>query len=149
MRKKLIIICLVLVVLVGGIAYLTQQQVKVGTQVIKTDTEKEVLTFLKNENYKVIEFNDKGYYEYVLTEEASSKQPTQSIWSFNKNPKDYIGKKIEEHYAVVTNHPLESKYPNKRIRLTVLKTGESIIGGIATVESEDSTIFNLDGSPLN
>jgi hypothetical protein len=83
--------------------------------VIKTKTEKDVLSFLEKQDYKVVEFNDKGYFQYKLTEEMLQKEPTSKIWSFSKNVKDYIGKDIEEHYAVVTNRPLQKKYSDKRI----------------------------------
>jgi lipopolysaccharide export system protein LptC len=150
MKKVLVVLCLILSLTAIGYFYSIQKnQIKADKNAIKTKTEKKVFSFLKNQKYKVIEFNDKGYFQYKLTEEMLKKEPTSKIWSFNKNAKDYIGKDIEEHYAVVANHPLQKKYLDKRIRLTILKSEGRIIGGIATVEPEYNTMFNLDGSNIN
>lgn len=125
--------------------YLTQNaKVKVGTQVIKTRTEKHVLSFLKEENYDVIEFNDKGYFKYKLTEEKLLKEPASKIWSFKENSSDYIGKVIEEHYAVVINHPLQAKYPDSRINLIILKSQGEIIRGVSYYDF--NILYNLDGT---
>ncbi len=125
--------------------YLAQNnQVKIGTQVIKTRTEKYVLSFLKDQNYDVIEFNDKGYFKYILTEESLLKEPTSKIWSVKKDSRDYIGKVIEEHYAVVINHPLQTKYPDSRINLIILKCNGEIIGGISYYYFD--TLYSLDGN---
>lgn len=149
MKKAIGVIGLILFILVVAYYLVQHNETKIGTQVIKTKTEKDVLSFLKDQKYNVIEFNDKGYFKYELTEERLKNDPTSKIWSFNKNAKEYIGKKIEEHYAVVTNHPLQKKYPDKRIRLTILKSEGEVIGGIAIVEPEYNIIFNLDGSAIN
>jgi hypothetical protein len=149
MKKAIGIIVLILLILVVGYYLVQHNETKIGIQIIKTKTEKEVLSFLKNENYKVIEFNDKGYFQYKLTEEMLKNESTSKIWSFNKNAEDHVGKNIEEHYAVVTNHPLQEKYPDKRISLTILKSEGKVIGGVATVEPEYNIMFNLDGSAIN
>lgn len=149
MKKTIGVIGLILFIFIVGYYLVQHKETKIGTQIIKTKTEKDVLSFLKNQKYNVIEFNDKGYFQYKLTEEMLKNEPTSKIWSFNKNAKDYIGKNIEEHYAVVTNHPLQKKYPDKRIRLTILRSEGKVIGGIAIVEPEYNTLFNLDGSAIN
>jgi hypothetical protein len=150
MKKVLIILCFIFSVTVIGYFYLMEKnQIKVDGKVIKTKTEKDVLSYLKDQKYQVIEFNDKGYFQYKLTEEMLGKEPVSKIWSFSKNAKDYIGKGIEEHYAVVANHPLQKEYPNSRIRLTILKSEGKIIGGISYPLSNPSNIFNLDGSNIN
>lgn len=147
MRKHLTILGVISLLVITGFIYLMQNnQVEVGTQVIKTRTEKDILSFLNNKKYQVIEFNDKGYYKYRLTEERLMKDPTSNIWSFKKNAKDYIGKRIEEHYAVVTNHPLQSIYADERINLIILKSQGEIIGGISYCEF--NAVYNLDGSNI-
>lgn len=147
MRKLLTVLGVISFLMVIGFSYLIQNnQIKVGTQVIKTRTEKDVLSFLNNQKYRVIEFNDSGYFKYKLTEEMVVKEPTSRIWSFKKSTKSYIGKRIEEHYAVVTDHPLQTKYPDNRINLVILKSEGEIIGGISYCDF--NTICNLDGSTI-
>jgi hypothetical protein len=147
MRKHLTILGVIsLLVIIGFIYSIQGDQVEVGTQVIKTRTEKDVLSFLNNRKYQVIEFNDKGYFKYKLTEERLMKDPTSKIWSFKKNAESYIGRHIEEHYAVVTNHPLQTIYPDERINLIILKSQGEIIGGISYCEF--NTVYNLDGSTI-
>ena len=144
----IIIIGLLLFVLPSSYYFLEKRKPKIGSQLIITDTEKEVLSYLKSKNYEVIEFNDKSYYQYILTEEMLKDESKSAIWSNIKNPKEYLGKNIEEHYAVVSNHPLQKKYPDKRILLKILKVEDQIIGGFAIVEPEYGTIYNLDGSKI-
>ena len=145
MRKPLTILGVAsFLMFIGFIYFMQNNHTKVGTQVIKTRTEKDVLSFLNNQKYGVIEFNDKGYFKYKLSEEILIKEPTSKIWCFEKDTKDYIGKNIEEHYAVVTNHPLQTKYPDSRINLIILKSKDKIIGGISFCDF--NAIYNLDGS---
>jgi hypothetical protein len=142
MKKFILILCSILLVIALGYTYFMSKY-RVDGQVIKTMTERKVLSFLRNEKYKVIEFNSKGYYQYKLTEEIIEKDPAS--WTFIENAKDYVGKNIEEHYAVVTSHPLQEKYPDKTINITILKSDGKIIGGISFCPTEDLNVFDLYG----
>jgi len=83
----IIIIGLLLFVLASSYYFLEKRKPKIGSQLIITDTEKEVLSYLKSKNYEVIEFNDKSYYQYILTEEMLKDESKSAIWSNIKNPK--------------------------------------------------------------
>jgi len=61
-----------------------------------------------------------------------------------QNDKVKVGKVIEEHYAVVINHPLQAKYPDSRINLIILKSQVEIIGGVSYYDF--NILYNLDST---
>lgn len=91
MEKTVGIIGMILVILAAGYYVLQHNETRIGKQVIKTKTEKQVVSFLKNEKYQIIELNDKGYFQYKLTEKMLGKEPEYNT-AFNLD-----GSPIDEH----------------------------------------------------
>ena len=135
MRKKVILmLSLSLIVMVLGIRWAHLENLSKSSTV--------ALDYLKDEGLFVL-YNKGEYGPYYLTKSDINEKPYNDFLLVqNQTPEFFIDKELHHKFFYVNNHPLSSLFGVGGVFVTVMMSGEEVIGAFSV---KNGVTYSLSG----